>query len=105
MSARTESIPFLSIIRIPLVERRNLTQRPSLSTQNRWVCKFGRNLRRVLLCACETLFPATGRLPVTWHTLDIVKFLVFVYYVWAAYLNRKVYGRQYIEAIECRFAG
>jgi len=59
------------MMRIPLVEMRNLTNRFSASTQKRWVCRFGSKRRRVLFFAWDTLFPAIGRLPVTWHTLDI----------------------------------
>ena len=70
-SASTVSMPCLSMIRIPLLDTRNLTKRFSDSTQNRWVWRFGEKRRRVLLLACETLFPVTGFLPVTIHTLDI----------------------------------
>lgn len=70
--ASTASIPFLSIMRIPLVESRSLTKRFSDSTQNRWVCRLGENRRLVLLCAWETLFPETGFLPVTIQTLDML---------------------------------
>lgn len=65
MSVRTDSIPFLSIIRIPLLLTLSLTQRFSLSTQNLRECRFGKNLRLVLLFAWETLLPAIGRFPVT----------------------------------------
>ena len=33
---------------------------------------LGRNRLLVLLLACDTLFPLMGRLPVTWHTLDML---------------------------------
>lgn len=70
-SAKTASMPFLSIIRMPLDETRNRTQRFSLSTQNLWCCRLGRKRLLVLLLACDTLLPTTGRLPVTWHILVI----------------------------------
>lgn len=58
-------MPFLLMIRIPFVETRNLTQRFSPDTQKRWVCRFGKKRRLVLLLAWDTLFPEIGRLPVT----------------------------------------
>ena len=69
-------MPFLSIIRIPLVETRSFTQRFSDSTQNLCACKLGRKRRRVLLFACDTLFPETGFLPVTWHIRDMVNSVI-----------------------------
>ena len=48
ISARTVSIPFLSMMRMPLEETRSLTKRFSDSTQKRWVCRFGKKRRRVL---------------------------------------------------------
>ena len=59
------------MIRIPCEDTRRLTKRLSLSTQKRWACRFGRKRRRVLLLACDTLFPVAGRFPVTWQILDI----------------------------------
>jgi len=35
-------------------------------------CRFGSNRRRVLLLACETLFPNCGPLPQTSHLFAIV---------------------------------
>src|SRR5688500_13114689 len=70
-SARTASMPFLSMVRRAAVERRSFTQRFSLATQNRRSCRLGRKRRRVLFMACETLLPVVVRLPVTWHTRDI----------------------------------
>ena len=61
---------------MPLVDTRNLSQRFSDSTQNLCDCRLGRKRRRVLLFACETLFPATGFLPVTWHTRDMVNSVI-----------------------------
>ena len=64
-SANTTSIPRLSIMRMPLEVSRNDTKRFSLSTQKRWLCKFGRNRRLVRFFAWETLLPVAGRFPVT----------------------------------------
>ena len=75
-SETTFSIPSLSMVRSPLWETRSLMKRCSLSSQKRCVCRFGRNRRRVLRCEWETLFPVIGRLPVTWHTLDMTKSLI-----------------------------
>src|SRR5690606_22832150 len=71
-SARTASMPFLSIVRMALVETRRRTQRFSLSTQNRRDCRLGKKRRLVLLFACETLLPTIGPLPVTWHTRAMI---------------------------------
>src|SRR6185312_10074414 len=71
MSSTTASMPSLSMVRMPLEETRRLTKRFSLSSQKRWVCRFGSQRRRVLLFACETLLPVVGALPVTWQTLDM----------------------------------
>jgi hypothetical protein len=60
----TTSTPFLSIVRMPLPDTLRLTHRFSLSSQKRWVCRFGRKRRRFRLLACETVFPLIGRLPV-----------------------------------------
>src|SRR5215471_8400955 len=50
-SARTTSMPFLSMVRSALLVSRRLTQRFSLSTQNLRRCRFGMNRRLVLLWA------------------------------------------------------
>ena len=71
ISLRTASIPRLSIMRMPLEERRKLTNRPSEATQNLCVCKLGKKRRRRRFLACDTLLPDMGLLPVTWHTLDM----------------------------------
>src|SRR3546814_6729984 len=72
-SARTASMPFLSMMRMALAETRRRTQRFSLSTQNRRDCRLGRKRRLVLLLACETLLPVIGPLPVRSeeHTSEI----------------------------------
>src|SRR5512139_2194778 len=65
-------MPRLSMVRMAALVRRRRTKRFSLSTQKRWVWRLGRKRRRVLLFACDTVFPVIGRLPVTWHTLDMI---------------------------------
>src|SRR5690606_1626674 len=70
-SARTASMPFLSMVRRAAVETRSFTQRFSEATQKRRSCRLGRKRRRVLLLACETLLPVCTPLPVTWQTRDI----------------------------------
>ena len=60
------------MIRMPFADKRSFTKRFSLSTQKRCVWRFGKKRRRVAFLACERLLPTVGRLPVTWHTLDIV---------------------------------
>src|SRR5512134_1048785 len=72
-SATTVSRPRFSMVRRPRVERRSETHRPSLSSQNRWVCRFGRKRRRFLMFEWETLLPVRGRFPVTWQTRDMVR--------------------------------
>src|SRR3989344_3368782 len=72
MCASTESIPFLSIKRRAALETRRRTQRFSVSTQTRRHCRFGRNLRLVLLLAWETLLPTLGFLPVTSQTRSMM---------------------------------
>src|SRR5690606_4348304 len=67
------SMPFLSMMRRPLPDTRSVTKRPSDSSQNRLLCRFGRKRRLVLLLAGDTLLPVMGRLPVTWQTLDMVQ--------------------------------
>src|SRR6188508_3212818 len=73
MPARTDSIPFFSMVRRPLVEMRRLTHRRSVSSQKRWVCRFGRKRRRFLLLAWETRLPTATLLPVTSQT-RLIKF-------------------------------
>src|ERR1700679_70828 len=64
-------MPFFSMVRSPCVDTRSDTQRFSDSSQKRWLCRFGRKRRRVLLFACETRLPEVGPLPVTSQTRDI----------------------------------
>src|SRR5262245_51276054 len=61
-------MPFFSMVRRPRVETRRLTQRRSVSSQKRWVCRFGRKRRRFLLLAWETRLPTATLLPVTSQT-------------------------------------
>src|SRR5215470_12713730 len=56
---------------MPLVVSRRVTQRFSVSSQKRCVCRFGRKRRRFLLLAWETRLPTAGFLPVTSQTRDI----------------------------------
>ena len=57
---------------MPLGVNLRVTNRFSSSTQKRCDWMFGKKRRLVLLLACDTLFPVIGRLPVTWHTLDMI---------------------------------
>src|SRR5687767_12357706 len=61
-------MPFFSMVRRPRVETRRLTQRRSVSSQKRWVCRLGRKRRRFRLLAWETRLPTATRLPVTSQT-------------------------------------
>src|SRR5579864_1431062 len=70
-SATTLSTPLFSRVRMPLVVSRSDTQRFSVSSQKRCVCRFGRKRRRFLLLAWETRLPTAGFLPVTSQTRDI----------------------------------
>src|SRR6202008_2755859 len=69
--ATTLSIPRFSRVRMPLVVRRSVTQRFSVSSQKRCVCRFGRKRRRFLLLAWETRLPTAGFFPVISQTRDI----------------------------------
>ena len=59
------------MVRIPSEESFRVTHLSSSARKKRLCCRLGKNLRLVLILECETLFPETGRFPVTWHTLDI----------------------------------
>ncbi len=67
----TWSIPCLSIVLRPFLDKRSFTNLFWLSTQILCVWRFGRNFLLVLLWAWDTLFPLFVFLPVTWHTLAI----------------------------------
>src|SRR5215831_17087358 len=64
-------MPFFSMVRRPRVETRSETQRRSVSSQKRCVCRLGRKRRRFLLLAWETRLPTAGLLPVISQTRDI----------------------------------
>ena len=66
------SKPFLFIVRSAEVETFRETQTPCDSKKNLFVFKFGKNLRLVLLLACDTLLPTCVLLPVIWQTFAIV---------------------------------
>lgn len=63
--------PRLLMVRIPSEESFSVIHLSSSARKKRLCCRLGKNLRLVLILECETLFPETGRFPVTWHTLDI----------------------------------
>src|SRR5688572_18996256 len=69
-------MPRRLMMRRPCAETRRRTQRFIVGTQKRWYCRFG--LLRVfdLLFAWLTLFPTSGRFPVTWQTRDMTWFLL-----------------------------
>ena len=71
-SAKTASMPFLSMVRNAAFVTRMRIQRFSLSTQKRRDCKLGKKRRLVLLLACDTLLPDIGRLPVTLQTFAMM---------------------------------
>lgn len=53
------------MVRIPSVDNLMVIHLSSSAKKNRLVFKLGKNLRLVFIFECETLFPETGRLPVT----------------------------------------
>ena len=61
--------PSLRMVRKAVEETVSVIQPPVLGTKNRFLCRFGRNFRRNLLLACETLLPKRVRFPVTSHIL------------------------------------
>ncbi len=67
----TWSMPCLSMVLRPFLDKRSFMNLFWLSTQILCVWRFGRNFLLVLLWAWETLFPLFVFLPVTWHTLAI----------------------------------
>src|SRR5208283_1878970 len=71
MSASTGSTPNLSIIFSPLALILSFTKRPSAGDHSRLDCMFGSKTRLDLLFAWDTLFPLSGRFPVTGQTFDI----------------------------------
>src|SRR6476661_3487621 len=64
--------PTCSTERRPWVDTRSFTLVPSASEIKVTFCRFGRNVRLVLLLAWETLFPTCRPLPVSSQTRDMV---------------------------------
>src|SRR3954453_21481559 len=64
--------PTCSTERRPCVETRSFTLWPSASERSVTFCRFGRNVRLVLLLAWETLLPTCRPLPVSSHTRDMI---------------------------------
>jgi len=54
--ASTGSTPFVDNLQA-LALMRSFTKRPSAGDHSRFDCMFGSKMRRVLLFACDTLFP------------------------------------------------
>jgi hypothetical protein len=76
---------------------RSVTKRFSSATQIRFFCKFGKKRRRVLLFACDTLFPYCTVLPVSWQTLDIAVCRLRAYFVSIHDADRDVYNVQKVS--------
>src|SRR6478672_12052675 len=70
--------PTCSTERRPWVDTRSFTLWPSASEISVTFCRFGRNVRFVLLLAWETLLPTCRPLPVSSQTRDMVSILIFV---------------------------
>src|SRR5688500_11792507 len=64
--------PTCSTERRPCVETRSFTLVPRASESKVTFCRFGRNVRFVLLLAWETLLPTCRPLPVSSQTRDMV---------------------------------
>src|SRR6185437_5935425 len=69
--------PTCSTERRPCVETRSLMLVLSVSEMSVTFCRFGRNVRFVLLLAWETLLPTCRPLPVSSQTRDMVSILIF----------------------------
>ena len=67
--------PLCSMERYPRVETRSVTVVPSVSLNKETACRFGKNRRRDLLFACETLFPVNTPFPVMMQRFAITQFL------------------------------
>src|SRR3954453_12699713 len=72
LSSQLSSPPTCSTERRPCVETRSFTLCPRESEIRVTFCKFGRNVRLVLLLAWETLLPTCRPLPVSSQTRDMV---------------------------------
>src|SRR5258708_25489676 len=71
-SSQLSRPPTCSTERRPWVETRSFTLVSSASEIKVTFCRFGRNVRLVLLLAWETLFPTCRPLPVSSQTRDMV---------------------------------
>src|SRR4051794_33513640 len=78
LSSQLSRPPTCSTERRPCVDTRSLTLWPRASEISVTFCRFGRNVRFVLLLAWETLCPTCRPLPVSSQTRDMVFFLIFV---------------------------
>src|SRR3954464_13747742 len=74
--SQLSSPPTCSTERRPCVDTRSFTLCPRASEISVTFCRFGRNVRLVLLLAWETLCPTCRPLPVSSHTRDMIFFLV-----------------------------
>src|SRR5205085_9942602 len=75
-SSQLSRPPTCSTERRPWVDTRSLTLCPSASEISVTFCRFGRNVRFVLLLAWETLLPTCRPLPVSSQTRDMVSILI-----------------------------
>lgn len=63
------------MVRMPSVDSFSVIHLSSSAKKKRFVCRFGKNRRLVLMFEWDTLFPVTGTFPVIWHILDMSKIL------------------------------
>src|SRR5205085_5307321 len=70
-SSQLSRPPTCSTERRPLIETRNFTPRCRVSEMSVTCCRFGRNVRLVLLLAWETLLPTSRPLPVSSQMRDM----------------------------------
>src|SRR6476646_4605007 len=77
LSSQLSRPPTCSTERNPCVDTRSLTLCPSASEISVTFCRFGRNVRFVLLLAWATLLPTCRPLPVSSQTRDMVSILIF----------------------------
>ena len=71
VSRKLSSPPFLSRVRMVDVAIRKRTCLSNALLYRRTCCKLGSKVRRVLLCACETLLPRMTRFAVSVHIFVI----------------------------------
>ena len=62
------------MVRIASADTFRVIHLSSSARKKRLVCKFGLNLRLVLMLEWLTWWPVIGFLPVTWHTLAMILF-------------------------------